>query len=131
MILNRSTSISKLDYSTPFCVFQEIMKCLGEDIELPDVEGNLDMIMQYIDDTKPEVELDGDLTKIAMYTSQAQTNWDNDKLQVAFNHIVNILVKYTKYNDKPKAISQPILPMDPKQTRIHTVMIQLCCIFIV
>ena len=92
MILNRSTSIAIIDYNTPFCVIQEIMRCLGEDIEIHDIDGNLDMIIKYISDSKLEIELTDiysadDLVKISVYISQVETNWDNDKLSVAFNHI--------------------------------------------
>ena len=92
IILNRSNQLI-IDYNTPFCVIQEIMRCLGEDIELNDVHLNLDKIIDYIHTSNIEIDvLDkyteiSDLVKISIFTSQKETKWDYDKLQSAFKHI--------------------------------------------
>lgn len=92
VILNRSKQLI-IDYNTPFCVIQEIMHCLGEDIELNDVHLNLDKIINYMHTSNIEIDvLDNyteisDLVKISIFTSQKETKWDYDKLQSAFKHI--------------------------------------------
>ena len=91
--LNRYNLIGNIDYNTPFCVIQETMKCLGDDIELGELSGNLDIIISHIKTAGQEIEIsdsytDEELDIISLFVSQKETNWTNSNLIKAFNHLV-------------------------------------------
>lgn len=92
--LNRYTILGSIDYNTPLCVIEEIMKCLGHEVSIEDIEQQRNIIVEYIktEDKTVIIKEDYDeqeLSDISTFTSQKETNWDTDNLIKAFNHIVS------------------------------------------
>ena len=88
--------IESVDYNTPFCVLQEIIRCLGMSIETQDIEGNVDQMIEYMQTAEIEIphseedqHSEEDLAKIATFVSQTDTTWSNENLLKAFHHLDN------------------------------------------
>lgn len=93
--LNRFHIIDCVDYNTPFCVLQEIIRCLGMSIELEDIEGNVDQMIGYMQATEIEVPFsesndytEDDLAKISTFVSQKDTTWGDENLMKALRHLI-------------------------------------------
>jgi hypothetical protein len=91
--LNRFNIIGYLDYYTPLVVIQEIMRCMGDEISIEDIDGNLDVILKYIRENEKEIEIKNDYTEeelndISLFVSQKETSWKTSNLIKAFEHIV-------------------------------------------
>lgn len=113
--LNRFHIIDSVDYNTPFCVLQEIIRCLGMSIELEDIEGNVDQMIDYMQNTEIEVPssesndyTEEELAKISTFVSQTDTTWGDENLMKAFRHLieftecVDLNIHYgPKTNDHP------------------------------
>ena len=96
--LNRFHIIEEVDYNTPLCVLQEIIRCLGMSIELEDIPGNVDQMIEYMKTAEVEIEIsdtddysEEDLGKISTFVSQTDTTWSNENLILAFRHLVNFV----------------------------------------
>lgn len=92
--LNRYNIIGNIDYNTPICVIQEIMNCLGDEISLEDINGKLDIIIDYIKNKEIDIEIkdsymEEELDSISLFVSQKETSWDHNNLIKAFTHIIN------------------------------------------
>jgi hypothetical protein len=91
--LNRYGIIGSIDYNTPLCVIEEIMKCLGHEITIDDIESQRNVIIDYIKTEDKSITLkdsytEEELTDISTFVSQKETSWDESNLIKAFNHIV-------------------------------------------
>lgn len=93
--LNRFHLIESVDYNTPLCVLQEIIRCLGMSIEIEDIPGNVDAMIEYMKTTEIHVPFsetneytEDELAKISTFVSQTEGTWTNDNLIKAFRHLV-------------------------------------------
>jgi len=113
--LNRYTIIGNIEYSTPLCIIEEIMKCLGHEITLEDIINQRDIITSYIQSEVKSITIKDnysqeEMTKISLFVSQKETLWEPKNLIKAFNHLVeyknNISENFTygpKTNNNPLA----------------------------
>jgi len=76
--LNRYTIIGNIEYSTPLCIIEEIMKCLGHEITLEDIINQRDIITSYIQSEVKSITINDnysqeEMTKISLFVSQKET----------------------------------------------------------
>ena len=111
--LNRYNIINKIDYNTPLCVIEEIMKCLGHEVSVDDIKTERNAIIEFIQNETKDIVVKEEyspeeLSDISIFVSQKETSWDHQNLIKAFNHIVffdnNIPENFTygtKSNNNP------------------------------
>jgi len=92
--LNRYAIIGNIDYNTPLCVIEEIMKCLGQEITIEDIQIQHNIIIDFIKKENKNIVIKDDYTldelnDISTFISQKETSWDKQNLLKAFDHIVN------------------------------------------
>ena len=92
--LNRYSNLGNIDYSTPLCVIEEIMKCLGQEVTAEDIKVQREVILSYIQTQDKFITIkehypEEELSDISVFVSQKETSWDTQNLIKAFNHIVN------------------------------------------
>lgn len=112
--LNRYGIIGNIDYNTPLCVLEEIMKCLGDDISSEDIEKHKESVIEHIRGVTKDIEIketysEEELCEISTFVSQKETSWDEQNLLKAFHHIVsynNIIPESFVYG--PKTNNNPL-----------------------
>jgi len=112
--LNRYSIIGEVDYNTPICVIEEIMKCLGNEITPEDIDSQRNVIVEYIKSETKSITVKEDyssdeLQDLSVFTSQKETSWEETKLIKAFNHIVqynNVIEENFTYG--PKTNNNPL-----------------------
>ena len=112
--LNRYSIIVEIDYNTPVCVIEEIMKCLGNEITPEDIDSQRNVIIEYIKSETKSITVKEDyssdeLQDLSVFTSQKETSWEETKLIKAFNHIVqynNVIEENFTYG--PKTNNNPL-----------------------
>lgn len=85
--------IDDINHNTPYIVIQEILRCIGDDIEIKDIEPNFNTIVEHIKNYENDIEIgeeydENTLNEISLFVSQEETNWDNTNLMKAFNNLV-------------------------------------------
>lgn len=92
--LNRFGITGNIDYNTPLCVLEEIIKCLGDEITLEDIGEHKSQVIEYIQEFSKDIEIKDSYTEeelclISTFVSQEETSWDQNNLLKAFNHLVS------------------------------------------
>ena len=90
--LNRS-SIVTLDHTTPLCVIEEIVKCMGMDITIDEIKENRDEIVKKVEEYDIKIEKKDEyepeeIEAIAFFVSQGEESWEPSNLMRAFNHLL-------------------------------------------
>lgn len=106
--LNRYGIIGNIDYNTPLCVIEEIMKCLGHEVTIEDIEEQRNVILNYIKTEDKSITIkeeynEEELSDISTFVSQKETSWDTQNLIKAFNHIIqynNVIPESFTYGSK-------------------------------
>lgn len=113
--LNRYDLIGEIDYNTPLCVIEEIMMCLGADINVEDIVTNREKVIDFIVSEKRYIVLksdysDEELEAISLFVSQKDTSWTKENLIKAFNHIVEFdnTIEQDLFIYGPKSEERPL-----------------------